>query len=286
MNVFRKKVYQFIPSKLQKSLGRSTFLRPLRNLFFRKEGSYIESSSKITRSYQQYSVDFDFFASIQVAVKAEKKGMENSLIRSSIKLVDTYKKSGNRSIVFDVGANFGYLSLVWAQSIASSGKVFSFEPHPKIFKSFKKSIESNHLHRIIEASNLAVGKNKGIIELSTTTATSNTLPMEWEEKMTQKLSIPIITLDQFMVESKVSGCDLIKIDVDGIEFEILEGAVQLINTYQPIVIVETNNDQRIIEHMEKLDYIALDGFLKPLKSGNRLPPNAFFVPNSLYPDAL
>ena len=81
-----------------------------------------------------------------------------------------------------------------------------------------------------------------------------------------------------MKENNIKACDLIKIDVDGIELDILQGAEKCIRNFKPIVIVELNGEQTIIDFMEKLDYNTLNMKLEPIKK-NELPSNVFFVPN-------
>ena len=87
------------------------------------------------------------------------------------------------------------------------------------------------------------------------------------------------TLDTFVESSNLEQCDLLKIDVDGIELDILEGAIQLIKNFKPIVIIETNENIRILEFIKKFDYTILDMNLNELKETDALPLNIFCVPN-------
>ena len=93
-------------------------------------------------------MEFSLFASIKVASKAKNNGIENTIPRNSIQLINNYKKSQNKDTVLDIEANFGYLNLVWANSIAKNGKVIAFEPNLNVYNSLINQlilIGLNHL---------------------------------------------------------------------------------------------------------------------------------------------
>jgi hypothetical protein len=89
----------------------------------------------------------------------------------------------------------------------------------------------------------------------------------------------MITLDSFAKRNEIERCDLVKIDVDGIELDILKGAIQLIEKYKPIFIVETNGNVQILDFFGNIEYQILNMQLKPFQPGNKLPANIFCVPN-------
>lgn len=275
INRIIKNLYNFIPQPLQKKLGNSKILKLIRNLLLRPYGSFRETSVIVKRNYLEYPVSFIFFASLKVSAKAERKGIENTLLRNSLKLLKDKVPSGD-AVVLDVGANFGYLSMVWANSVAKNGKVFAFEPNVKVFRSFQKSVAENQLESRIKPNNLAVGKENGRITIYTNTTTANILKAE----MTQKNAslIEMVTLNSFVKNADLYRCDLVKIDVDGIELEILKGATDLIEHFRPIFIVETNEDRRIIEYFMSFHYQILDMELNPFQTGAVMPPNIFCIP--------
>jgi len=272
-----RKLYTWIPNGTQKILGKSEILRPIRNLILRPQGVFRETSIWVKRSYIEYSVSFKFYASLKVASKAKKSGIENTLLRNAITLVRKHKGLSNKAVIFDVGANFGYLSLVWAKSIAQNGRVIAFEPNLIVQNSFKKSIQANNLESVVELRNLAVGKKDGTIEIFLSSTTSNTLRENIETNNSN--IIEMVTLDSFAKRNEIERCDLVKIDVDGIELDILKGGIQLIEKYKPIFIVETNGNAQILDFFRNIEYQILNMQLKPFQPGNKLPANIFCVPN-------
>lgn len=269
-------IYNIVPFSIRQRIGQSNLLKPLRNYLLRNHGNYNEVKVIVKRAYSGYTMKFDFFASIKVASHAKNKGIENTILNNSILLMKEFNSKGNDAIVFDIGANFGYLSLVWANSIAKNGKVIAFEPNPNVFKSFNKSISSNNLDAIIQLNNKAVGIREGEIELYLNSTTSNTLNLDGITK--NVISIEMVSIDSFTQTHNIEKCDLIKIDVDGIELDILRGAQNFIKECRPIFIVETNADQRIIEFFKENAYDILDMKLNIFQQGNELPLNIFCIP--------
>ena len=87
MSQLKMFLYNLFPKRLRKKLGKSKLLTPLRNSFFRTKGTYKEARVKINRTYLDYLVQFNFHASIQVANKAKVRGIENTLLTNSLKLL-------------------------------------------------------------------------------------------------------------------------------------------------------------------------------------------------------
>jgi FkbM family methyltransferase len=269
-------IYKIFPISLRNKLGHSSFLKPLRDIILRSNGVYREVEVLVKREYFEYVVRFFFFASIKVASKAKNKGIENTILRNSIKLIEDIKTKEGDVVILDIEANFGYLSLVWANTISKNGKVIAFEPNLNVYRSFGKSIGRNNLRPKIQLNNLAVGNENGTIELFMESTTSNTIHSN--SKSQKSTIVPIVSIDSFMENQKIEKCDLIKIDVDGIELNILMGAKKFLKKFNPIFIVETNGDTRIIDFFEKSNYEILDMELNVFQNGNQLPPNIFCIP--------
>ena len=277
MNSIRAHIYNWVPKTWRRRLGKSKMLKPLRDLFFRSKTGFREHTVTVNRNYEGYAVSFQFVSGIQIAVKAETKGLENTLLRNSIKLLKEFKpREGDDYYIADVGANFGYLSLVWSQSVAKNGTITAFEPHPKIANSLQKSIAKNGSSSIIDLHNVAVGKEKGSVEISLLSTTSNTdKEVIGENQSASVARIEMVTLDDFF--STADRLDMIKIDVDGIELQILEGAANVLKHLRPIVIVEANGNFKILEFLVDMNYTLLDMNLRPFAK-DRLPPNIFCIP--------
>lgn len=271
-------LYKALPINLRNVLGSSTILKPIRSRILRADGVYKETEAFVRRDYSNYNISFNFFASFKIASKAEKHGIENTLLRNSIQLIKERGKTQDNAVVIDIGANFGYLSLVWSKTISKNGEIIAFEPNLNVFKSFSKSISSNNLKSKINLYNLAVGNEEKKIELFMNSTTSNTL--EVNKSILKKTMIDMVSIDFFMKKINKQDCDLIKIDVDGIELDILNGAREFIDSCKPILIVETNENHEIIDFFKERSYRILDMALNEYNPNDKLPANIFCVPNS------
>jgi FkbM family methyltransferase len=269
-------LYNNLPKSIQHKIGRSLWLKKIRDFFLKSDGRYKESSVKIKKTYINQNVEFVFYASIKTAAEAKKSGIETRVLNNSIELINTYMEGKSDCVVLDIGANFGYLSLVWANTISRNrGKIIAFEPSKNVYNSFGKSISYNEIDRIIKLENKAVGNENKTIKLFVDNATSNTIVVENDLAFE---FVDMVSIDEYIKNVKINSCELVKIDVDGIEYQILQGCTNLINLFKPIFIVETNNDDKIISFFNSKNYQIFDMNLKPYEASSEIPLNVFCVP--------
>ena len=141
------------------------------------------------------------------------------------------------SIFFDVGANVGMHSLYAFKSFPGI-KIYSFEPLPKNIQYFRETIQRNKLHDI-HIIPKAVGAFTGKIYFEE--GVTNLQGKITEAKTS--LEIDIITLDDFITNSGKYP-DVIKVDVEGAEIDVLNGALKLIKSKPPIWIIELHNQEQ------------------------------------------
>ena len=208
------KLYTWLPKKHKYSIGQSRLLQGIRNTLLKNSDGYKTITTIVNKNYLNHKVNFKFNAAIKVAARAHQQGIENTLLNNSLQLCENYFGNQNNLLVFDVGANFGYLSLVWANTIAANGLVYSFEPNKVVLESLLTSVQLNQLDKTIKPVQKAVGNENKMIELFVSNLSSNVVK---HNRATDVSQIEMITLDQFMDKETINKCDLIKIDVDGIE---------------------------------------------------------------------
>lgn len=127
--------------------------------------------------------------------------------------------------VVDVGANIGYYMTLISESVGSEGKVICFEPDPNNLVELKRNKNKNNISNV-EIVESAVGdKNK---KVSFTEGINGKV----EDKGCVK--VPQVTLDSWLEEP----VDAIKIDVEGYEGAVLEGATSTIDCTHPNLLVE------------------------------------------------
>lgn len=171
------------------------------------------------------------------------------------------------SVVFDIGANVGYFSLLSAVLVGSEGSVFAFEPLPRNIEYLNNHIKLNKLHNIqvVEA---AVSDHTGEawFDLGASSAMGHL-------SETGTIRIRMVSLDEMFANGQLQPPDYMKIDVEGAEYDVLKGAQKLILDHQPILFLDTHDRKAhnlTLSFLDELGYVfeILDG--KPLDETKEL----------------
>jgi len=170
------------------------------------------------------------------------KGLYNSLEPETIVVWEQLSKLSK--VIVDVGANTGVYGLL-SKSANPASQVFCFEPSRNTYRELKRNIECNAYD--INALEMALSDKKGecvfydtIDEHQTSASLS---PQKLKENpgyhgAINEYTVKTITLDEFVKENNLPSVDLVKIDVELHEPEVFAGMINVINTYQPIIIFE------------------------------------------------
>ena len=124
---------------------------------------------------------------------------------------------------YDVGANVGSYTLL-ASSVCKA-QTISFEPVPVTFNILKKNIGLNQIEHLVTLENKGVGRNNGVLKFSSDDDTTNHVIAE-NENADNFINVNVVSLDEYAVATTPT---LIKIDVEGFETEVVNGATNLLN---------------------------------------------------------
>jgi FkbM family methyltransferase len=125
--------------------------------------------------------------------------------------------TGARFVV-DVGANIGVTALLAASNVHAEGRIVAIEPHPQVFKWLASNVRLNR-YRNITLYNTAVGATEGTARFVVTSSDDSQHHVGDEGTV----EVPIRTLDS-LLEKHPGTIDVLKIDVEGFEKFVLEGA--------------------------------------------------------------
>ena len=177
-------------------------------------------------------------------------------------------------VVLDVGANIGLLSVVMGRAVTATGRVVAFEPSPLPFQCLSENIVLNRLSDTVHPSKLALGNEIGTREFFI-----NDDPLDTQHSLTgapgdriKTLTVETTTLDAFCREHQITP-DVIKIDVEGFEPFVLEGARTTIARAKNItVFVELHRPvwPSIGYNDKKFASLLLDLGLEAIGEGSRL----------------
>lgn len=136
-------------------------------------------------------------------------------LQESEAFLKSYLRRGD--VMLDVGANIGQLSLLASTLVGNTGKVIAIEAHPKIFGYLKGNIALNQRQNI-DTYNVAIGSEEGSIFFSDLKSDDQNAVIT----NTPGMGIPLRRLDDLPIPG--ISIDLLKIDVEGYEKFVLEGA--------------------------------------------------------------
>jgi len=146
------------------------------------------------------------------------------------------------STFFDVGANVGVMSLFAAHRWCQHGRVVSFEASPKIFACLDHNDRTNP-HPSLQVLNRAVTSQSGQ-QLTFFDAPDEKFGMGslTNRFNTTGVEVPTITLDDAASELGIEQVDVIKVDVEGFELGVFQGAQRLLQQSQaPFIVFEFND---------------------------------------------
>ena len=144
-------------------------------------------------------------------------------------------------VMVDVGANIGAVSLLAADKI-TTGKVYCFEPTPKVFKKLQTNIVLNSLTNTIKSINSAVSNKSGYLQFIIEEESEvNHISNLDSSQINQSIQVKSVSLDEFILREKIKKINLLKVDVEGAEYSVFEGAKQsLKNHLIEIIVFEVN----------------------------------------------
>ena len=190
------------------------------------------------------NLEFYFQAPLQILRKARIHGIENSLTKSILNVVN---KDSN---IIDIGSNYGFITLACSIYVSEGkGTIYSIECDTCCYKNLEYSISKNRLNNIQLFNEFVGNKNN--------------------ENMK--------TVDS-LIRGKCENIDVIKIDTDGTDFECLKGCAQIIKQFNPIIVIEINNNfDQIVKYLKGMGYIYFyDQFLRKVDHKlNGSVPNLF-----------
>ena len=125
----------------------------------------------------------------------------------------------------DIGANFGYFTLVGAKRVGGSGKVTAFEPEPANHALLCKNIEDNGLAQV-KPHSIALSDREGKLSLFKDAANMGNPSLAKSNVPELAGSLEVVTrpLDEVLDDSASLHVDVIKMDVQGAEAAVLRGA--------------------------------------------------------------
>lgn len=137
--------------------------------------------------------------------------------------------------VLDIGANLGLYTVYLARLVGATGRVIAFEPDPHLHASLSRSLTANKCSHA-QALNLALGRKAGRLMLERTALNLGDNHLATEPRAGfDHIEVQVASLDALMPDLCV---DLLKLDVQGWELEVLQGASKTLERNRCSILLE------------------------------------------------
>jgi FkbM family methyltransferase len=225
----------------------------------------------------------DKFIGKSIKTYGEFSELENALFEQFVKEGD---------VVVEVGSNIGAHTIALSKMVGSKGVVFAYEPQRIVFQTLCANLALNSITNVI-ANQVALSNEQGEVLIPDIdyTKEANYGGVNVEQ-FKEGFPIPKLTLDDSL---KLKQLKFLKIDVEGMELQVLEGATQTIQKHRPLLYIENDRQdksQALIEKIWELEYeiywhlpalFNADNFAKHKENlfGNIVSVNMLAIPKEL-----
>jgi FkbM family methyltransferase len=145
------------------------------------------------------------------------------------------------AVMIDIGANIGQTAMNFAIRGGNNSVVYAFEPDPVNYSKAIENLKKNSFKNI-HYFNIGLGAENEELSLKINSPLNRGGNRIDRGNSTNSVVIKIRKLDDVLEEEKVKKTDLIKIDVEGFEFEVLKGARKTIMRDKPVLYVEIDEN--------------------------------------------
>ncbi len=155
--------------------------------------------------------------------------------------------------VYDVGANIGFFTMLCSRLVGPEGRVFAFEPIPENLATLRHNVALNGLSNVTIVEQ-ALSSSTGTAEMFVSPWSAfHSLNVEGASKQSDhepqegQITVQTVTLDEFAGREGVRSPDLLKVDVEGAELIVLEGAPETLHSRRPLLLCELHDTHAAYE---------------------------------------
>ena len=227
-NLFSKLLQKYLSNKDIRTFKRNFFYY----IFYRIIRKFLNGKIKVKIC--------NFF----INASTNKNNMSNSLLNKCYfgdeKILEIIKKISDHKKIFllDCGSNYGFYSF-YVASLSADNQVLAFEASPKTSDTFKANLELNNFKNIDY-------RNVAINEISGKFVSFYESFNDWESSATHNnfknnkmVTIETTTIDKELLNKNLSNFSIvIKLDIEGNEFNAIQGGFETILKYEPLITIE------------------------------------------------
>lgn len=148
--------------------------------------------------------------------------------------------------IYDVGGDQGIYTLFFASRVGDNGKVVTFEPNPESYRRIIMNVRLNEFQNV-DVRPIGLGEKKDKLtfvfpdgEPARGSADRGIQAQILQEKKPRSIEIEVNSLDDEMTSADLPKPDLVKIDVEGLEMDVLLGMKKTIEKHRPNLFIEVH----------------------------------------------
>lgn len=182
-------------------------------------------------------------------------------------------------VFLDFGANIGYFSLLAAKRVLPRGQVHAFEINADDCRRLKRHIEINQCFDVVCINHVAVSDRIGDVKMVVKVTGAGSSHVDAEGKSGTEI-VRAITLDRYAKDCGLTNIDFIKLDIEGGELRMLQGARQTLRELRPVMTLELNpralsrfraSVKQVIDELDNEGYSLYEPCARALRKLVRLP---------------
>jgi FkbM family methyltransferase len=238
-------------AKLAKFFGDMSPRKPVENYRFLSLGLALSGEKSMAKSYA--AIDGDQFL---------------RHLKSEVDFLRR-EKSRDQIVVIDAGANLGFYAIGY--HLCGSAAVHALEPYPSTYRSLSKNIAENRLQNIyayeaglyFETVEMQIGapvafsfykiKDRILKYADKNQAGCKSIYTKDHDAKTAKFYAG----DEFLQQQSIERVDLIKIDVEGAEYDVIRGLTKTLRKCHPLLRIEINHNALKASNVNQLQMIEL-----------------------------
>ena len=150
------------------------------------------------------------------------------------------------AVIFDVGANIGYISLLLAKAAGANGKVIAFEALPSNVEQLQHNVKLNGMERRVSVIACAVTQAPGPVQFLVHTSGGMGKAAGSagrKDKYQSEVTVPGISLDEFVFGQGNPPPQIVKMDIEGGEVLALPGMQRVLTEVRPLMLMELHGPE-------------------------------------------
>jgi FkbM family methyltransferase len=157
----------------------------------------------------------------------------------TLRVIEKVVKPGQ--VCVDIGANVGAITLALARMVGPEGRVQAFEPGPPLFERLRKNLEMNpSVSGRVEIHQLGLSDKPGKLFWQESQLDSGNATIHWADPSRPGVHVAVTTIDSLADKLGWDAVHFVKIDVEGMERQVLSGALKTIRRHRPVIFFETS----------------------------------------------